>query len=329
MPRSGPVILAGNHVGLMEIVMMAVLPPFHMEFLGSGDIPLDPKFAWIARLYGIIPVSRGNLDRRAIYKAVNVLERKGVVAVFPEGGIWSPGAMPARLGIALVSGLAKAPVLPIGFGGVHGALKKALRFQRPHLSMNIGELIPPVEIDRPGLSRKAALEQGAQRILAEIMALIPETTMTEESAFDESFDLEIHMDPPVGENKLFQIVPEHLHTPLSRVLLHPVIMDIFNRNLALPVDALLHLKEIRDPGRIARALHSVLSYLETNPGFLTYRFGMEDGVRMKQGLSALHELANTASREGRRIHIRPVRILSDRKSGERLLQDQVEKMSQY
>ena len=39
---------------------------------------------------------------------------------------------------------AQAPVLPIGFGGIKGALDEMFRLKRPRLSMNVGELIPPV-----------------------------------------------------------------------------------------------------------------------------------------------------------------------------------------
>jgi len=53
------VILAGNHVAVLEAVMMAVYCPGVVEFLGNGDIPFDPNYAFIANSYGFIPINRG------------------------------------------------------------------------------------------------------------------------------------------------------------------------------------------------------------------------------------------------------------------------------
>jgi 1-acyl-sn-glycerol-3-phosphate acyltransferase len=65
-PRKGPVILAGNHVAFLEVALMVVYPPYLVELIGTGDIPLDPTFAPLAHLYGFIPVNRGNLDRNGL-----------------------------------------------------------------------------------------------------------------------------------------------------------------------------------------------------------------------------------------------------------------------
>lgn len=61
LPKKGPIILAGNHVAEFEAVLMASFTPGQVEFIGTGDIPLDPNYAFFANAYGIIPVNRGNL----------------------------------------------------------------------------------------------------------------------------------------------------------------------------------------------------------------------------------------------------------------------------
>lgn len=45
IPLQGPVILAGNHVAILEAVFLAAYSPRLVEFLGTGDIPLDPNYA--------------------------------------------------------------------------------------------------------------------------------------------------------------------------------------------------------------------------------------------------------------------------------------------
>ncbi len=130
-PRSGPLILAGNHVGVMEAVLMAALSPRQVEFLGNGDIPFDPNYARIVEAYGLIRVNRGNLDRDAIQKSVDVLRQGGVLGIFPEGGIWDPATWKRSLGWRSSASARTAPVLPIGFGGMLGALASALSSNTP------------------------------------------------------------------------------------------------------------------------------------------------------------------------------------------------------
>ncbi|MBZ0298472.1 MAG: 1-acyl-sn-glycerol-3-phosphate acyltransferase, partial [Anaerolineae bacterium] len=73
LPEHGPLILVGNHVALVEVVMMALYVPWTVEFIGNGDIPFDPRFAWMVNLYGMIPVNRGSTDRKELNVPLDVL----------------------------------------------------------------------------------------------------------------------------------------------------------------------------------------------------------------------------------------------------------------
>ena len=172
LPRKGPVILAGNHVAVLEAVMMAAYCPGVVEFLGNGDIPFDPNYAFIANSYGLIPINRGNLDRKGLQAALGVLNQNGILGIFPEGGTWDPAQMQAETGVSRLSYRTKAPVIPIGFGGVRGGLEKAFKLQRPKLVMNVGEIIPPVTLTDSNLSMKANLEQAANMIIETIIRML-------------------------------------------------------------------------------------------------------------------------------------------------------------
>ena len=174
LPNKGPVILAGNHVAVLEAVMMAVYCPGVVEFLGNGDIPFDPNYAFIANSYGFIPINRGNLDRKGLQMGLEVLNQDSILGIFPEGGTWSPTQMQAQTGVAWLSYRSKAPIIPIGFGGIKGGLEKAFKLQYPKLDMNVGETIPPVTLADNNLSIKANLENAANMIMENINALIPE-----------------------------------------------------------------------------------------------------------------------------------------------------------
>jgi 1-acyl-sn-glycerol-3-phosphate acyltransferase len=70
--------------------------------------------------------------------------------------------MQAQTGVAWLSSQSQAPVVPVGFGGMRGAIAAMLRLQRPHLSMTIGEAIPPIEIEQKTISRKDSAGAGIE-----------------------------------------------------------------------------------------------------------------------------------------------------------------------
>jgi len=297
LPTEGPMILAGNHVGVMEVVMMAVYAPRQVEFIGTGDIPLDLNYAWIGKLYGLIPVRRGSIDRKGLNDALGILKQRGVLGIFPEGGIWQPDAMQAQIGVAWLSHQSNTAVYPIGFCGMHGALKKALRFERPRLEMNIGKPIKPFLQNDSDKPYKTRLQEHATHILEEIRVLSKyEKASSKQVLKPDAQGLTIHF---IDKNNLTIGVPKdhelaHPHL-LAMFLNQPVLLDALTRNLKLPVKALQRIQEINDPVQIMKACQSVLDYLEINSGFLTYRFGMDDGLAMKESIAELHSIAQKAA----------------------------------
>ena len=168
-PDKGPFIIVGNHTGALEVVYMTVFSPHQVEYVGAMDIPHENFIAIFVRLYGLIPIMRGRTSRASMKKALSVLEQKGVLGVFPEGGIWEPSIRDARTGVAWLSYHAQAPVLPIGFASTQGGLNKALRLKRPKVEMNVGKLIPPVTIPE-GKPRKQHFQDAAKEIMDAVWA---------------------------------------------------------------------------------------------------------------------------------------------------------------
>jgi 1-acyl-sn-glycerol-3-phosphate acyltransferase len=294
LPTKGPLILVGNHIAVVEVGLMATYTPYNLEIMAAGDIPLDPRYQWMADLWGIIPIKRGSMDRDGMSKALDVLNQGGVVGLFPEGGIWETTLRQARQGVAWLSNKGQAPVVPIGFGGIEGALAQIARFRRPRLTMNIGKPIPPVQVDVPGKSRKELLQQGADYIMDRISELIPEDErrIRTQPYIGETFDFKWELTSPEGVAiavpSEVEIVDKH---GLSKLFHRPVMMDVFNRNLKLPVRPLVRLRRAHSPLEIAASVHAILTWLGDNPYFFHYRFGHEEGEAMMRGLRQLQHSA--------------------------------------
>ena len=309
-PRKGPVIIVANHNAFLEIAMLIAYAPYQMEFLTTGDIPLEPRFAFWAKLYGFIPVKRGSMDRKAMAKAVSVLEQGGVVTLFPQGGIWDTTVNQARTGVAWLSQKGNAPVVPIGFGGTAGSFARAIRFKRPRITMNVGEIIPPVAENEEGKSRKEVLEDGAQRVMDAVFDLIPQWEKDSWGKVEEEhFDLELIILKDGAPIDTPEEAPAVVEKKWVSMFFHrPVLLDAMRRNLELNVGALEHLEKNRDAAEFAAALDVVLRYVnEDNPFFLTYRFGNDEGKAAAVGLAQLRDTARWAADAGYNMNIMPIR----------------------
>jgi 1-acyl-sn-glycerol-3-phosphate acyltransferase len=308
-PQGGPLIIAGNHVAVMEGPLMAIFTPWQVEMLGASDIPHEKVSDLAMRFFGFIPVQRGHADRPAMRKALDVLAQGGVLGLFPEGGIWDAGVMAAQTGVAWLSYRTGAPVLPVGFGGTLGALSAALRLRRPRLTMTIGNLIPPVEVPS-NTPRKPALAAYAARVVAAIRVLVPADALPPKvSMVDERYELDLAATKPQAQP--LDIPPEleiQHRAALAKLLLSAPVLKIFRQNLRLPMEALQTLDH-RPPARgIASGTQSILNYLVSeNPYLLTYRFGPRQAAAMQAGLEELLALANWADDEGYALVITPVR----------------------
>lgn len=292
LPKEGPAILAGNHENIIEVVLMAVYSPAVVEFIGTGDVPIDPRFAWLAKLYQFIPIKRGNVDRTAIYTALDVLKAGGVIGIFPQGGIWGADVKSGRSGVGLLSHFSGAPVYPIGFGGLRGALVKITRFQRPRLTMRVGN---PVQISTSGKGStldKENLERFSSLVMERIAELLPEEEKNGLRKSQENFDVEVFVQRNgYASHALLELDLITRHG-LGILFHYPVLMNTLKRNLGLPVGCLQNFGQPVPVRDIEFAVLAILDYLEKdNPGFFTYRFGVDQGLVIKNALTRLKSMA--------------------------------------
>ncbi|MCJ7695872.1 MAG: 1-acyl-sn-glycerol-3-phosphate acyltransferase [Anaerolineaceae bacterium] len=307
LPKKGPVILAGNHVSGLEAMILMVYSPHSVEFLCAGDIPFDPSYAWLANAYGRIPVNRGNIDRAALYKTLDLLKQNGYLGIFPEGGIWDPAKMEAQTGIALISERSGAPIVPIGFGGMKGAMRAAFKLKRPRIVMNVGKMIPPIKIDKDE-DRRTALQSAANSVMEQIFKLVPENELNMKTQrIEEQYALEVKLNE--GGDKL--PIPNALvvteGSAFAHLMFTPVLLDTLLRNLKLPIKPLSDVKELQALKPFNKAIKSILDYLVINPGFFTYRLGMDEGLRVAVSLKQILDLAIWAEKRGYTLSLIPVR----------------------
>lgn len=321
-PDKGPLIVVGNHVAVIEAALMAVFTPWQVELLGAGDMPQEPFVEAVEWLYDYIPIDRGSVDRAALRKALDILKQGGMLGLFPEGGLWEPGAMRAQTGVAWLSYRGKAPVLPIAYVGTMGALNTALKFKRPRLAINVGEVIPAAELPK-NQGRKPYLQSYANRVMQEVKDLLPpDDPSLRPKIREEGFELEITVRDQDG---ISQLVPPELAIKhpqaLAKFLHRPTILKIFRVNFKLPIDPVQNLHKEPSTSEISRSLELILEALEGEyPYLLTYRFGPQQAEKMQHGLTELLALAQWADEAGFGIRVKPVRRYTSTETGEVVVQ---------
>jgi 1-acyl-sn-glycerol-3-phosphate acyltransferase len=309
LPQNGPVILVGNHIAIVEAIMMVLYVPYPIEMIGTGDIPIDPRFAWMAKLWGFLPVNRGSVDRDEMRAPIDILKQNGVVGIFPEGGIWETSLKKARTGVAWLSYRTETPIIPMGFGGMKGAVGAAFSLKRPHLVMNIGKMMPPVSGNVDGKSRKEALEYSANLVMAQVAALIPEEEKRSwRTVQDERFDFKLSLRYTNDAGMTEEIEkPVKYPQALGKFFHRPVLLDVMARNMHLPVKPLQRLNQEHDPAQLADALDTAKKFLDDHPQFLNYRFGYDEAAGMYNGLVELRDEAREAAKQGQQMVLQPIR----------------------
>jgi 1-acyl-sn-glycerol-3-phosphate acyltransferase len=174
-PKSGPLIMVGNHFSFIDPAAFISVAPWPMDFIGGAITPHAPKIVqFIPRLWGYLPVYRGTGSTYALKQAEVILKSGGVVGIFPEGGSWAQVLRPARPGAALLTAMAEAPLLPIGLSGFPKVFPALRRGKRAKVRIRIGKPFGPFKIFGSRYERRHQLDEIGNEIMTHIADLIPQ-----------------------------------------------------------------------------------------------------------------------------------------------------------
>ncbi|MFH9176066.1 lysophospholipid acyltransferase family protein [Streptomyces albogriseolus] len=170
VPAAGPVILAVNHAHNIDGPMVMGVSPRPTHFLIKKEAfvgPLDPFLTGI----GQVKVDRHSTDRTAIARALGVLERGGVLGIFPEGTRGEGDFASIRAGLAYFAVRSGAPIVPVAVLGSSdrpGRLIKALPPLRSRVDVVFGD--PFDAGDGSGRRTRKALDEATARIQKQLTA---------------------------------------------------------------------------------------------------------------------------------------------------------------
>ncbi len=174
VPKKGSYLVACNHVSIYEPPLVLSFWPTALEVAAAIDVFDRPQQGTLVRLYGSLPVHRGEFDRHLIETMVAMLMAGRAVLIFPEGGrTHTPGLRQAWVGTSYVAVRAGVDVIPVGVAGTETLGESIREHRRTRLRMRIGEPVHTPLIDLHSPERKGALLAHTEKIMRSIAELLP------------------------------------------------------------------------------------------------------------------------------------------------------------
>jgi 1-acyl-sn-glycerol-3-phosphate acyltransferase len=165
VPREGAVLLAANHVSVLDPPVVGAGAKRPLHFMAKAELFRIPFLGWLIRNLNAYPVEREGADVAALRHAKLLLREGKALLVFPEGTRGTEGVLaPGRAGAGMLAAHSEAPVVPVYIQGTGRVLPRgATRLHRVPILVAYG---PPLRFTR------GRGKQRYQEISDEIMAAI-------------------------------------------------------------------------------------------------------------------------------------------------------------
>lgn len=160
IPKTGPILIAGNHKHIYDqcLTIMATKRPIH--YMAKKEY-FDGKLAWLFKFVGCISVNRSIKDTEATNKALEVLNNKGAIGIFPEGTrnrTKDKFLLPFKFGTVSMAKKTNATIIPFGLTGDY-------KFRSKNLMIRYGTPFKVEDMD---------LEEANQKLYNEVEKLMKE-----------------------------------------------------------------------------------------------------------------------------------------------------------
>ena len=158
IPKKGPIIIVGNHKHVFDqcLTIMATKRPIH--YMAKKEY-FDSKMGFFFKMVGCISVNRSIKDQKATDEALKVLNREGVIGLFPEGTrnkTKDKLLLPLKYGAVSLAKKTNATIIPFGLTGDY-------KFRSRNLLITYGK---PFKVDN------LTLEEAREKLTIEIEKLI-------------------------------------------------------------------------------------------------------------------------------------------------------------
>ena len=129
IPKSGSVILAGNHTNNLDAAIMLAGPKRVVHMLAKKELFKSKISNAFFRSMGCIPVDRKIHDENAKSEAIEVLKNNEVIGIFPEGTVNRTNdiILPFKYGAVSFAKKTGAYIVPFTITGKYKLFRRSIK----------------------------------------------------------------------------------------------------------------------------------------------------------------------------------------------------------
>ncbi len=178
IPTNKPTILVGNHIGILDGIMIPTIPKFanhsNLIVVIAEKYEKTRLFKWAIDTLNYMFIDRFNPDIKTIKKVLSKLKNNGLLIISPEG-TRSPNAalIEGKSGPAYLAAKTGAKIVPIGVTGTEDSEMRSRfrRLKRLNVLIKVGK---PFTIPQlPKQNRDQFLQEYTDEIMCQIAVLLP------------------------------------------------------------------------------------------------------------------------------------------------------------
>lgn len=173
VPRSGGVLVVGNHVGTIDPPLTgALIPRLDVHYMAKSEHFASRRWRWLFLGFNAFPVVRGSADRNALRHTLSLLRDGHVVLVYPEGSRSPDGRLrEPQPGVGFLARHGGVPVIPVAVWGTERVLPRGTRrIHRSEVHLRYGAA---VRLPRPGPTPHNDNRAVAAAIMNAISDMLP------------------------------------------------------------------------------------------------------------------------------------------------------------
>ena len=178
IPKSGPVILASNHLSFIDSVILPLVIKRRIYFLAASTY-FEGKglgkwaVARFLKATGMIPIDRsgGKASEASLKAGMSVLTKDRVLGIYPEGGRSRDGkAHRGRTGVARMALESGAPVVPVAMIDTEKVMSESGGVKIRRIGISFG---PPLDFSEFAEQKQdhAILRVMTDRIMDAVVAM--------------------------------------------------------------------------------------------------------------------------------------------------------------
>jgi 1-acyl-sn-glycerol-3-phosphate acyltransferase len=140
VPMQGPLIIVANHINTFDApIVLSRAQPRPIVTFAKIETFENPLLGPLFKVWGGIPVHRGEVDLTAFRLGLQALEEKKILIILPEGTRSRTGKLlRGKPGVSILAQKSRAPILPVVYYGGEAFKENIKNLRRTPFKMVVG-----------------------------------------------------------------------------------------------------------------------------------------------------------------------------------------------